>query len=224
MARILVIIPAAGTGSRFGSDIPKQFQPLGGRPILQHVIERFLQHDDVVRIVVPVSQQLLGVVSQNPGERVNFVAGGASRLQSVTKAFRSVGDEFDLVAVHDSVRPFFADATFRNVLAAAEDAGAALPAISVSDTIHAVRDDTIDLTLDRSALVAAQTPQCFRYEVLREVLEKAERDAEEATDEAGLATRYGFPARIIQGDSLNFKITRPEDLALAEAIYAKFAS
>ena len=221
--RILVIIPAAGSGTRFGGDIPKQFQPLGGRPIIQHVIQRFLEHEDVTRVMVPVSEQLLAVVNQNAGERVTFVAGGASRLQSVIRAFRAAGDEFDLVAVHDAVRPFFADATFRTTLAAAEQAGAALPAISVSDTIHAVRDNAIDLTLDRSALVAAQTPQCFRYEVLREVLEKAERDAEEATDEAGLATRYGFPARVVQGDSLNFKITRPDDLELAEAIYARFA-
>ena len=223
MARILVIIPAAGTGTRFGGDIPKQFQPLGGRPILQHVIQRFLEHEDVTRVMVPVSEQLLAVVNQNAGERVTFVAGGASRLQSVTRAFRAAGDQFDLVAVHDAVRPFFADQTFRATLAAAEQAGAALPAISVSDTIHATRGNTIDLTLDRTTLVAAQTPQCFRYEVLREVLEKAERDAEEATDEAGLATRYGFPARVVSGDSLNFKITRPDDLELAEAIYARFA-
>ena len=222
MARILVIIPAAGTGSRFGGDVPKQFQPLGGKPILQHVIERFLHHEDVARVVVAVSDQLLSVVNQAPQDRVLFVAGGSTRLQSVTRAFRAPGDEFDLVAIHDAVRPFFADATFRNVLAAASEYGVALPAISVSDTIHAVRDNSIDLTLDRTALVAAQTPQCFRYEVLREVLEKAERDSEEATDEAGLATRYGFPARIVAGDSLNFKITRPDDLALAEAIYAKF--
>ena len=222
MARILVIIPAAGTGSRFGGDVPKQFQPLAGKPILQHVIERFLHHEDVVQIVVAVSEQLLAVVSQTPQDRVLFVAGGSTRLQSVTQAFRVPGDEFDLVAVHDAVRPFFADATFRNVLAAAEEAGAALPAISVADTVHAVRDNAIDLTLDRSSLVAAQTPQCFRYEVLREVLEKAGRDSEEATDEAGLATRYGFTARIVAGDSLNFKITRPDDLALAEAIYSRF--
>jgi 2-C-methyl-D-erythritol 4-phosphate cytidylyltransferase len=222
MARILVIIPAAGTGSRFGGDVPKQFQPLGGKPILQHVIERFLHHEDVVRVVVAVSEQLLSVVNQAPQDRVLFVAGGSTRLESVTRAFRAPGDEFDLVAIHDAVRPFFADATFRSVLAAASEYGVALPAISVSDTIHAVRDNSIDLTLDRTSLVAAQTPQCFRYEVLRDVLEKAERDSEEATDEAGLATRYGFPARVIAGDSLNFKITRPDDLALAEAVYAKF--
>ena len=218
-----MIIPAAGAGTRFGGDIPKQFQQLAGRPILQHVIERFLAHEDVVRIVIAVSEQLLAVVNQTPGDRITFVAGGATRLQSVTRAFRAIEGEFDLVAVHDAVRPFFADATFRNVLAAADQAGAALPAISVADTIHAVRDNAVDLTLDRSALVAAQTPQCFRYAVLKDVLEKAETDAEEATDEAGLATRFGYPARIVPGDSLNFKITRPDDLELAEAIYARFS-
>src|SRR5712691_5839500 len=124
--RILVIIPAAGSGSRFGGDIPKQFQPLAGKPVLQHVVERFLFHEDVGRVVVAVSEQLLAVVSQSSGDRVVFVSGGDTRLQSVIRAFREAGNEYDLVAVHDSVRPFFADATFRAVLDAASEFGAAL--------------------------------------------------------------------------------------------------
>lgn len=219
--RILVIIPAAGSGTRFGGEIPKQFLSLSGKPLLQHVVERFLAHDDVERIMVAVSEQLLPSVQTEPADRVQFVAGGGSRQQSVLRAFRGAGGEFDLVAVHDAVRPFFADATFRAVLEAAQTSGAALPALPVIDTIHTVRAETIDLTLDRSQLVAAQTPQCFRYKVLRDVLERAEREEENGTDEAGLAARYGVKVRIIPGDTLNFKITRPEDLALAETIYAR---
>ena len=220
---IVVIIPAAGTGSRFGGDLPKQFQPLAGKPILQHVVERFLFHQDVVRVVVAVSEQLLPAVNQAPMDRVQFVAGGETRLQSVTRAFREAVDDSDMVAIHDAVRPFFADATFRSVLDAAAEAGAALPGLAVADTIHTVRDGVIDLTLDRTTLVAAQTPQCFRRDVLGEVLDKAERDSEEATDEAGLASRYGFKVRVVPGDTINFKITRPDDLALAETIYARWS-
>ncbi len=223
--RILVIVPAAGSGSRFGGDIPKQFQPLGGKPIVQRVVERFLMHDDVVRVVVPVTEQLLTVVAQSAGDRVRFVAGGETRQESVTNAFREAGEDYDLVAIHDAVRPFFADATFRATLTAAEEFGAALPALRVNDTIHTTTaEGLIDLTLDRNPLVLAQTPQCFRREVLRDVLERASRDEEEGTDEAGLAARYGVKVKIVPGDSMNFKITRPDDLAMAEAIFARWGS
>ncbi|MEO6487039.1 MAG: 2-C-methyl-D-erythritol 4-phosphate cytidylyltransferase [Thermoanaerobaculia bacterium] len=220
---VLVIIPAAGSGTRFGGEIPKQFLSLSGKPLLQHVVERFLAHPDVARIVVAVSEQLLPSVQTETADRVQFVAGGGSRQESVLCAIRGAGEGFDLVAVHDAVRPFFADATFRAVLEAAEASGAALPALPVADTIHTVRGDTIDLTLDRSQLVAAQTPQCFQYKVLRDVLERAERDHENGTDEAGLAARYGITVKVIPGDTMNFKITRPDDLALAETIYARWS-
>jgi 2-C-methyl-D-erythritol 4-phosphate cytidylyltransferase len=223
MARVLVIIPAAGAGTRFGGDIPKQFQPLAGKPILQHVVERLILHEDVQRVMVAVSEQLLAVVEKGAGERVRFTAGGASRQQSVINAFRAAGSDFDLVAVHDAVRPFFADATFRAVLAVADATGAALPGVRVPDTIHTVADDFVDLTLDRNSFILAQTPQCFRYEVLRDVLDRAERDGDQGTDEAGLAAKYGVKVRVLPGDSMNFKITRPDDLAMAEAFYAKFA-
>ena len=223
MASILVIIPAAGFGTRFGGEIPKQFLSLAGKPILQHVVERFLAHPDVTRVVVPVAEQLLPVVAQNVADRVQFVAGGATRQESVTKGLRAAGEGYDLVAVHDAVRPFFADATFRKVLEAAAEFGAALPALPLPDTIHTIRGDEIDLTLDRSALVGAQTPQCFRYSVLRDVLDRAEKDEEAGTDEAGLAVRYGARVKIVPGDSMNFKITRPEDLALAETIYERWS-
>jgi 2-C-methyl-D-erythritol 4-phosphate cytidylyltransferase len=221
--RILVIVPAAGAGTRFGGEIPKQFLQLAGKPLLQRVVERFLIHEDVTRIVIAVSEQLLPSISQTAGDRVQFVAGGDTRQQSVIRAFRAAGSDYDLVAVHDAVRPFFADETFRAVLSAAHEDGAALPALPLTDTVHTTRDDHVDLTLDRKSLVAAQTPQCFRFDILRDVLDRAERDGEEGTDEAGLAARYGYPVRIVPGDSMNFKITRPDDLALAEAIVARWS-
>lgn len=222
MARVLVIVPAAGAGSRFGGDIPKQFQPLAGKPILQHVVERFIFHEDVLRVMVAVTEQLLTVVAQGAGDRVRFTAGGDSRQASVINAFKAAGPEYDLVAVHDAVRPFFADATFRATLDAASASGAALPGIRVADTIHTVRDDVVDLTLDRNSFILAQTPQCFRYDLLRDVLARAEREGDQGTDEAGLAAKYGVKVRVIPGDSMNFKITRPDDLAMAEAFYAKW--
>ena len=152
--RTLVIIPAAGSGTRFGGELPKQYLLLGGRTILDHTIDRFLGSDLVDEIVVAVSPDRL----QPARERVRFVAGGASRQESVTNAL-AARDGFELVA--------------------------------------------------------AQTPQCFRASVLRDVLDRAARNGDSGTDEAGLAARYGFPVKVLPGDVRNFKITTPADLARA---------
>ena len=124
-----------------------------------------------------------------------------------------------IVAVHDAVRPFFSYEVFHAVIDAAREHGAAFPAIPIADTIHIVDDDRVVSTPDRRTLVAAQTPQCFRIEVLRDILMRGEGDA---TDEAGLAAKYGHVVKAVPGDSLNFKITRPEDLVMAERIYAEW--
>lgn len=212
---VVVIVPAAGTGSRFGSGIPKQFQQLAGKPLLQHVIERFLIDENVIRVVVPVAELLLATVKNS--ERVTFVAGGDTRQQSVINALAEAGDA-ELIAVHDAVRPLFSPAMFHSVIAAAREAGAALPVVPVTDTIHVMTEDaTIAETLERGMLGAAQTPQCFRAEILREVLDRAVREGISATDEAGLAARFGHLVKAIPGDPRNLKITVPEDLVIAES-------
>ncbi len=212
---IIVIVPAAGTGSRFGSGIPKQFQPLAGKPLVQHVIERFLLDESVTRVVVPVAEVLLASVKNS--ERVTFVAGGATRQQSVLNAMAEA-DEAELIAVHDAVRPLFPMELFHSVLEAAREVGAALPVVPVADTIHMMNSDaTVAQTLDRSMLGAAQTPQCFRAAILRDVLERAAREQIEGTDEAGLAVRFGYTVRGVPGDPRNLKITVPEDLEIAES-------
>ncbi|MEO8378471.1 MAG: 2-C-methyl-D-erythritol 4-phosphate cytidylyltransferase [Acidobacteriota bacterium] len=212
---VVVIVPAAGTGSRFGSGIPKQFQQLAGKPLVQHVIERFLIDENVIRVVVPVAELLLASVKNS--DRVTFVAGGETRQQSVINALVEA-DEAELIAVHDAVRPLFSVAMFHSVIAAAREVGAALPVIPVTDTIHVMTDQaTVAQTLDRGMLAAAQTPQCFRAEILREVMARAEREGITGTDEAGLAARFGYTVKAIPGDPRNLKITVPEDLEIAES-------
>ena len=218
---VLVVIPAAGAGTRLGGDVPKQFRQLGGKPILLHVVERFFVDERVTNIVVAVADALLGNVKQT--DRVRFVAGGATRQQSVMNALQAAGDDFDLIAVHDAVRPFFRTATFHAVLDAAQEHGAALPAVPVTDTIHTVDGWALSGTLDRSTLAAAQTPQCFRSAILREVLARAAGERVEGTDEAGLAARYGHRVQVVPGDAVNFKITRPEDLELAAAHFDEWS-
>ncbi len=215
MSGLVVIVPAAGTGSRFGGGLPKQFQPLMDKPVLQHVIERFLLDDAITRVIVPVAEILLANVKNS--ERVTFVAGGETRQQSVIRGLAEAGDA-ELIAVHDAARPLFSMEMFHAVVNAARESGAALPVIPVADTIHEMNaDGTVARTLDRTMLGAAQTPQCFRAEILRDVLTRAEAEGLEGTDEAGLAARFGYTVRGVPGDPRNLKITVPEDLAIAES-------
>jgi 2-C-methyl-D-erythritol 4-phosphate cytidylyltransferase len=214
--RILVIVPAAGSGSRFGGDVPKQFRDLAGKPLLQHALERFLLDEQVSRIIVPIAEALVSTVK--PMARVQFVAGGATRHQSVALGLAAGEDAGDVVAIHDAVRPFFSRETFHAAVAAAREHGAAFPALPVADTIHVLDGDKVVMTPDRRFLFAAQTPQCFRADVLREILARAAREGDDASDEAGLAAKYGFDVRAVPGDPLNFKITRAEDLAMAERV------
>jgi 2-C-methyl-D-erythritol 4-phosphate cytidylyltransferase len=216
-AKVLVIIPAAGGGSRFGGEIPKQFVTLGGKPILQHSIEKFLLDPVVARVIVAIPEPLLPGIARTSTERLQFVAGGKSRQESVSNGLRDAGDDVDLIAVHDAVRPFVTPEMFHALLDAARDFGAAFPGIPVTDTIHTVTDGVLSSTLARSQLVAAQTPQCFRRNILREVLKRAAASGDEGTDEAGLAARYGFDVHMVPGDPANIKITRREDMLLAEA-------
>lgn len=221
---LVVIIPAAGTGSRFGGGpVPKQFQPLAGKPILQHVIERFLLDENVDRVIVAVARPLLATIKNT--ERVTFVAGGERRQDSVWRGVVEAGDDVELIAVHDAVRPLFSHDMFAAVVAAAREVGAALPVIPVADTIHVMTDNaTVESTLDRKMLAAAQTPQCFHANVLREVLERATREKIEGTDEAGLAARFGYTVKAIPGDPRNLKITVPEDLAIAESYLQQWSA
>ena len=206
---IAVIIPAAGTGTRFGGQLPKQFHPLAGKPLIQHVIERFLLDENVTRVIVPVAEMLLGSVKNS--ERVVWVAGGATRQQSVIRGLAETRDA-ELIAVHDAARPLFSEATFHAVVAATREFGAALPVVPVTDTIHAMSEDaTVRETLDRSMLAAAQTPQCFRADILRDILVRAQLEGIEGTDEAGLAAdvdralreiiaEHGWPSYSLVGE------------------------
>lgn len=212
---IAIIVPAAGTGSRFGGGVPKQFQQLIGKPILQHVVERFLLDDNVTRVVVPVAEMLLASIRQSAQDRVKFVAGGETRQESVIAGLAEIG-EADIVAIHDAARPLFSIELFHRVIAAAAEYGASLPAVPLSDTVHVIEDEFVSLTLDRSSLGAAQTPQAFRTELLKEIVNRAVEDGITGTDEAGLAVRYGYKVRAVAGDPMNFKITHPLDLIIAE--------
>ncbi|MEO8218383.1 MAG: 2-C-methyl-D-erythritol 4-phosphate cytidylyltransferase [Acidobacteriota bacterium] len=223
-----VIIPAAGSGSRFGGELPKQYAPLRGRPIIAHTIERFLTFDQVKAVIVCAASDQMGtardLVDRSGWETVQVTEGGATRQESVRNGL-DVASRFGLrlVAVHDSVRPFFAFATFLRVLEAAEACGAALPAVPLRETIHRVSEDgSILETAERSEWVAAQTPQIFRLDLLREALQRADEEGFTGTDEAAIVARHGHPVKVVPGDSFNMKITHAEDLHIAESNFDRW--
>ena len=226
--RCTVIIPAAGSGHRFGGETPKQYLILRGRPLIAWTIERFLGEEAVASVIVcaadPWIPFMLDLAEQSRWKNVQVIVGGASRRDSVINGVRvAEKDGAELVAVHDAVRPFLRSATFQTLLQSAREHGAALPAIPVVDTIHRVRDDVIVETPARSGLYQAQTPQCFRIEVLKEALDRAVADEYAATDEAAAVARLGTRVRVVVGDLTNVKITHPSDLVAAEANFAAWS-
>lgn len=224
-----VIIPAAGSGTRFGGETPKQFLTLRGRPLIAHAVERFLGETVVDRVIICGAREHLSALDRlNAGrawDRVAIIEGGDTRRDSVAAGMSAVQESnAELVAVHDAVRPFFASETFRLLLEAASLHGAALPALPVTETIHRVEGEFVAETPERSHWYSAQTPQCFRVELLKDVLHRAIEDRYAATDEAGAAARYGHRVRIVRGDWMNIKITRPEDLLAAEENFDRWAA
>ena len=216
------IIVAAGTGSRFGSETPKQFLTLAGKPIVVHTIERFAAAPSVDAIVAVVPThyvtELGGLDVSKP---IRVVSGGRTRAESVANGLNSVENGMEIVAVHDGARPFVSIEEIEKTIAKARETGAACLVGEVTDTIKTIRGDQITGTLDRTKLRRALTPQIFKVEVLRRAFEAADLD-DTVTDECFLVENLGHPIAFVEGSSRNIKITHPEDIALAEAIAKTF--
>lgn len=224
--RIAAIIPAAGSGSRFGAAVPKQFLLLAGEPVLRRTVSRFRQAG-VARIIIavaPGAEEMVREAVQD--DAVELVHGGATRQQSVQAALAVVssGSELDLVAVHDAVRPCFGRGVWERLIGAATETGAALPVLSPVDTVHRIRSARVAETIARETLGLAQTPQLFRPSILIAAFARAVSAGITATDEAGLVAAAGYPVAAVDGERGNVKITTPEDLAWAESTAAQWSA
>jgi 2-C-methyl-D-erythritol 4-phosphate cytidylyltransferase len=210
----LLLIVAAGSGTRLGRAEPKALVLLAGRPLLSWTLES-LAPAGFARTVVTAPPGRLHDFQRVAGAAATVVTGGETRSASVRAGFAalSAGPE-DVVAVHDAARPLVTAEEAGQVVAAAERRGAAIAAIPVVDTIKLVHESRIVRTVDRSALWAAATPQAFRARVLGLALESG-RDA---TDEAALCEDLGIPVEAVAISRLGFKVTTPADLELAEAV------
>ena len=218
--KIIAVVPAAGIGSRMQADKPKQYLHIHGQPILQHTLNVLLAYPHINRIVLAVAaddpyiDQLK--LSQNP--KIQLVEGGETRADSVLNGLNTVQDAgADVwVMVHDAARPCLTHGDLDKLLEIQDDNGAIL-AIPATDTIkRALSSQQIAHTEDRSQLWLAQTPQFFRADLLRDALIRAKQQQFAVTDEASAMELAGFRPHLVAGRSDNIKVTRPEDLALAE--------
>jgi 2-C-methyl-D-erythritol 4-phosphate cytidylyltransferase len=212
------IIVAAGSGSRFGSKIPKQFIDLAGKPVIEHTLERFQSAKSIDSIILVLAADRVSDSKFSFDKIEKVVAGGASRAESVRKGFDAVEDA-DVVAVHDGARPFVSVDEIDRTIAKARETGAACLVAPVTDTIKTVRGNEIAATLDRDKLRRALTPQAFKTEVLRRAFDLADL-TETVTDECYLVEKLGHPIALVEGSSRNIKLTGADDLRIAEAIYA----
>ena len=221
MAKFAVIMPAAGRSIRFKDrHYKKPFAPLGGRAVWLRAAEKFLNRDDCVQLILAVASEDREAFDLKFGANVailgvDVVAGGEQRADSVQRALEGVRSEVDYVAVHDAARPCIADLWITQVFEAAVKSGAAILAVPLTDTLKRVRqDETIEATLPREHLWAAQTPQVFRRDLLVEAY--AKRSGAAVTDDAQLVEQAGHCVTVVRGSPLNVKITTRQDLRLAE--------
>lgn len=212
-----VVIVAGGSGTRMGR--PKQMLPLGGKPVLVRTVEAFKNAPSVRQIVVVTPTENRAVLNAFFSDLI-YADAGSTRLESVKNGFALTDPSAQTVAVHDGARPLVSPAHIEACLAEAAAHGAAVLAVPVKDTIKICKDGVVEKTLDRSVLWAAQTPQCYRREVLAEALARfgAEKDA---TDESQLVEKTGVNVRVVMSDYKNNKITTPEDLTFAEALVSE---
>lgn len=213
-----VIVPAAGLGVRMGGK--KQAMLLAGRPVLDWTLEVFEAAAVVDGVVVTVpAEDVAGWTDRLSGFRKvrAVVAGGAERQDSVRLGLAAVPADIAWIAVHDGVRPCIGPDLVARVAAEAAGSGAAVAALAVSETLKRGADGWVKETVDRDGLWSVQTPQVFRADILREAHRRATVERIAGTDDAALVERLGVPVRLVPGSPGNVKITRPDDLPLAEA-------
>lgn len=227
MARYAVILPAAGSSSRYGSN--KLFALLAGKPVLQHTLEVWQWQKAECALIVlatPPSGKWTDIppeLDQQLGQNKNLrlIPGGACRAQSVYNALQAVPEEIEWVAVHDAARPLVSDQLIAAVFAAAQKYGAAAPALAVHLTIKEADGPLpapIQSTVPRHRLWAMQTPQFARRDALLDAFKKCPIPLDQVTDDMQLLELAGHPAWLVEGEQQNIKITTPADIGLAEIL------
>lgn len=221
---VAVIIPAAGSGTRFGGNLPKQYMPLHEIPLIIRTVGMFASLPEIGAIIIAVSDEMKEFAETMMNEyypkRVHFTSGGSERQISIYNALQHGALEHaNTVLVHDAVRPLFTPALVRRVIDAVREHGAAIPALTPKETIKKLtRDGFVEQTYNRAMLGSVQTPQGFDKELLLDAYREAMLDKFIGTDDASVVEYLGSPVFVVQGEEDNIKITTQRDMQLAELI------
>jgi len=217
--RTVAVVLGAGSGLRFGADMPKQLLPLAGRALLEHSVAAFEQAPGVHEILIVMApghtEQVRGLLAERGyGKVTGVIEGGASRPESTRRAIAALGPGEADVLFHDAARPLLDQPTIAGCLRALHDHRAVGVAVPASDTIVVVQDGIMTSMPHRDTLRRCQTPQGFRLSVIRQAHELA------ATDDCGVVLRYlpDVPVAVVPGSERNIKITYPHDLSVAEVL------
>ncbi len=219
------VIPAGGSGKRFGSDTPKQFLKIAGKEIILYTLEPFLRCEKIDEIIVAVSESYLEF-ADNLFEQyrkikpIKVVEGGKERQDSVFAALSFIknAEPTDFIAVHDAARALLSKDVLEQALLDAARRGSAVVSIPARDTLAIAEAERVIDYANRSMIYYVQTPQIFQYGVLMNALRKAKEENFLGTDESSVVKKYGGDVFLSEGSPLNFKITHKEDLQLAEII------
>ena len=222
--RNLAVIVAGGTGTRMGSDMPKQYIEILGKPVLAWAIAPFERCRFIDEIILVAHEEYLAYASQAIVDKFGFkkinkiTTGGETRQESVLAGLTACPRATDKVAIHDGARPIIDHILIEKLLEEASETQGAIPAIKAKDTIKLVDDNMMSKTLPRDRIYLAQTPQVFTYQHIFEIHKKAADSEFKASDDAMLAEQYGLDVKVIEGSYRNIKITTPEDLILAKEL------
>ena len=226
---VTAIFPAAGQSKRMNlnSSINKNFLNIEGKPLIVHTLLTFSQSTTIDNLIVAVSpnemyifrKMVEGVKNLKP---LQIVAGGSERQYSIANALKVLSDDTDIVLVHDAARPLVSIKTIDEVVEAAKVYGGAIAAVPVKDTIKVVDTESfVTDTPPRASLVAVQTPQGFKRDILLKAYAQAEHDNFLGTDDASLVERIDVKVKVVMSDYRNIKITTPEDILIAKTLFNK---
>jgi 2-C-methyl-D-erythritol 4-phosphate cytidylyltransferase/2-C-methyl-D-erythritol 2,4-cyclodiphosphate synthase len=222
--KTIAIIPAGGAGKRLKSHIAKQYLLLNSLPVLVHTLRVFQKSENINEIILALPpEDLIHIRQELAGKYfltkiTHVVAGGNERQDSVRNCINAIQDKCDLVVIHDAVRPFVTEKLIKNVIDSALITGAAAAGVQVKDTIKEIKEDNIVVTtVPRNNLWLTQTPQAFRFELLKEAYTTAYDEKFYGTDDASLVERMGKEVKMVEGFYENIKITTNEDMLIAEA-------
>lgn len=218
--RIAAVIVAAGTGSRAGGELPKQYQLIGGRPVIWWTVKAFLDHPDITHVQVVTGdghERLFAAATQGLALPPPVIGGGTRQDSCRSGVEACAAHRPDLILIHDAARPFLSADLITDIIAALARHDGVVPGLAVADTMKFAPHGVIERTVDRSHLWVAQTPQGFRYDAIRRAHQRAlDDDLHQFTDDAAVAEHAGLAVALIAGRLENRKLTTAEDISVAD--------